>query len=248
MLGKAIYCERMKCKGTLIWPAFLLIPVIPILLGGGNYLSNLELLKSEWYSLWTQVSLFYATFFFAPLIGAYCAFLWRYENFNNCRNVLFSAPVAYSTIYLSKFILVCILSVLTQVWFAILFLIAGKAMGLPKLPSTDIFFWILRGLAGAFVIAALQFYIAMEVRNFASPIALGLAGGVIGLLAANSGLGLFCPYSQMLLGMNSNKSEDVLGENTLLFIIVCVVYLAGITLAGIWRIKRGNKRMVSHTP
>ena len=32
MIVKAIICERMKCKGTLIWPAFLLIPVIPILL------------------------------------------------------------------------------------------------------------------------------------------------------------------------------------------------------------------------
>ena len=48
MLVKAIYCERMKCKGTLIWPAFLIIPVIPVLLGGGNYLSNLGLLTSEW--------------------------------------------------------------------------------------------------------------------------------------------------------------------------------------------------------
>lgn len=45
MLVKAIYCERMKCKGTLIWPAFLIIPVIPVLLGGGNYLSNLGLLN-----------------------------------------------------------------------------------------------------------------------------------------------------------------------------------------------------------
>ena len=81
MIVKAIICERMKCRGTLIWPAFLLIPVIPILLGAGNYLSNLDLLKSGWYSYWTQVTLFYATFFFAPLIGAYCAFLWRYENY-----------------------------------------------------------------------------------------------------------------------------------------------------------------------
>ncbi|WP_412392686.1 ABC transporter permease [Enterocloster bolteae] len=101
MLVKAIYCERMKCKGTLIWPAFLIIPVIPVLLGGGNYLSNLGLLTSEWYSLWTQVTLFYATFFFPPLIGTYCAFLWRYENFNSCRNTLFSAPVSYQTIYVS---------------------------------------------------------------------------------------------------------------------------------------------------
>lgn len=241
MLGKAIYCERMKCKGTLIWPAFLLIPVIPILLGSGNYLSNIEILKSEWYSLWTQVTLFYATFFFAPLIGAYCAFLWRYENFNNCRNVLFSTPVPYSTIYLSKFLLVCILSALTQVWFTALFLAAGMVIGLPGLPPATIFSWIIRGLAGAFVIAALQFFIAAEVKNFATPIALGLAGGVIGLLAANTSAGLFCPYSQMLLGMNSNKSEDILGQNIPLFFAICGVYLVGITLIGIWRMMRGNK-------
>ena len=28
MLLKSIYCEGLKCKGTLIWPAFLIIPVI----------------------------------------------------------------------------------------------------------------------------------------------------------------------------------------------------------------------------
>lgn len=242
MLRKAIYCERQKCKGTLIWPAFLLIPVIPLLLGSGNYLSNLDLLKSEWYSLWTQVTLFYASFFFAPLIGAYCAYLWRNENFNSCRYTLFSAPVSYSTIYLSKFILVCILSALTQVWFTCLFLAAGKMIGLSGLPSSDIFFWIIRGMAGAFVIAALQFCIATEVHNFATPIALGLVGGVIGLLAANSKFGIFCPYSQMLLGMNSNKSEDVLGQNTILFFAVCGIYLIGITLIGIRRMRRGNRK------
>ena len=174
MIVKAIICERMKCKGTLIWPAFLLIPVIPILLGAGNYLSNLEILKSGWYSYWTQVTLFYATFFFAPLIGAYCAFLWRYENFNSCRNTLFARPIPYHTIYLSKFILVCAISAMTQIWFALLFIASGKLIGLPGLPPADLCFWMIRGLAGAFVIAALQFLAATEIRNFATPIALSL--------------------------------------------------------------------------
>ena len=196
MIVKAIICERMKCRGTLIWPAFLLIPVIPILLGAGNYLSNLDLLKSGWYSYWTQVTLFYATFFFAPLIGAYCAFLWRYENFNSCRNTLFACPVSYHTIYLSKFILVCAISGLTQIWFALLFFASGKVVG--------------------------------------------LAGGVTGLIAANTKAGLLWPYSQMLLGMNSNKSEDVLGQNTVLFFVICAVYLLGVSLTGIGRIK--NKK------
>lgn len=238
MLVKAIYCERMKCKGTLIWPAFLIIPVIPVLLGGGNYLSNLGLLTSEWYSLWTQVTLFYATFFFPPLIGTYCAFLWRYENFNSCRNTLFSAPVSYQTIYVSKFIQVCLMTLLTQLWFAVLFVAAGKAVGLMGLPSVHIVTWIIRGMAGALVIAALQFFLAAQVQSFATPVAMGAAGGVAGLLAANSRAGLFFPYSQMLLGMNSNKSEDVLGQNVLLFFAVCGLYLVCITAAGIRKLKR----------
>ncbi|MFR3031347.1 MAG: hypothetical protein ACLTNO_08655 [Blautia sp.] len=68
MLIKAINCERLKCKGTLVWPAFLLVPIIPAIMGAGNYLNNLELLRAGWYSLWTQISLFYSNFFFAPLI------------------------------------------------------------------------------------------------------------------------------------------------------------------------------------
>lgn len=238
MLIKAIYCERMKCKGTLIWPAFLLIPVIPVLLGCGNYLNNLNLLQSEWYSLWTQVTLFYATFFFAPLIGAYCAFLWRYEKFNNCRSALFSLPVSYRTIYLSKFLLVCIISGMTQLWFTALFFAAGKAVGLPGLPPSEIRVWIFRGLAGALVIAALQFALAARLQSFAAPIAAGLIGGVTGLLAANTKAGIFWPYSQMLLGMNSNRSEDVLLGNTLLFFIVCTVYLIALSAAGITIMKR----------
>lgn len=237
MLLKAILCERMKCKGTLVWPAFLLIPVIPILLGAGNYLSNLELLKSGWYSYWTQATLFYSTFFFAPLIGTYCAFLWRFENFHGCRNLLFSRPVPYHTVYLSKFLLVCMLSVLTQLWFTLLFLASGKIIGLLGLPPADILSWIFRGLAGAFVIASLQFLIAANVHNFATPIALGLVGGVTGLLAANTRAGIFWPYSQMLLGMNANKSEDVIGQGIALFLLACSCYTAGIAYIGILRLK-----------
>lgn len=238
LLEKAVRCERMKCRGTLIFPAFLLIPVIPILLGAGNYLSNLNLLKSEWYSYWTQATLFYATFFFAPLIGAYCAFLWRYENFNNCRTALFCQPVPCRTIYLAKLILVCILSVLTQLYFALLFFLSGKLLHLPGLPPAQILLWILRGSLGAFVIASVQFLIASEIRNFAAPIALGLIGGVTGLLAANSPLGIAWPYSLMLLGMNSNRSEDLLGANVGLFCLVCVVCLVGLNWAGVRRIRR----------
>ncbi|MFQ9702294.1 MAG: hypothetical protein ACLR0U_08175 [Enterocloster clostridioformis] len=79
--------------------------------------------------------------------------------------------------------------------------------------------------------------VATEIRSFATPIAAGLAGGVTGLIAANTKAGLLWPYSQMLLGMNSNKSEDVLGQNTVLFFVICAVYLLGVFFDGNWKNK-----------
>ena len=80
MLENCILCEKMKLRRSPMWIAFVLFPIVPAALGTGNYLNNLTLLKSEWFSLWTQETLFYSNFFFAPLIAVYCGYLWRIEN------------------------------------------------------------------------------------------------------------------------------------------------------------------------
>ncbi len=51
-------------------------------MGAGNYLGNVEILKSQWYSQWIRHSLFYANFFYGPLIALYCAYVWRVEHLN----------------------------------------------------------------------------------------------------------------------------------------------------------------------
>ena len=66
MLATCIRMEQKKLRHSHLWLVFAVIPVIPAVMGAGNYMQNLELLKSGWYSLWTQVSLFYANFFYAP--------------------------------------------------------------------------------------------------------------------------------------------------------------------------------------
>lgn len=93
MLTRCILAERKKLRHSLILPACILIPIIPAIMGTFNYLQNLGILKSEWYSLWTQHTLFYASFFFAPLIGLYCSYLWRLEHRNNNWNSIMTAPV-----------------------------------------------------------------------------------------------------------------------------------------------------------
>lgn len=63
MLLRCIRAENKKLKHSIIFFACILIPVIPAIMGGFNYVQNTGILTQKWYSLWTQVTLFYANFF-----------------------------------------------------------------------------------------------------------------------------------------------------------------------------------------
>ena len=138
MLTACIKSENLKIRHSFIWLAFLLIPVVPAVMGAQNYLNNLGLLKSEWYSLWTQVTLFYSDFFFAPLIAIYCSYLWRMENQNKNRNLLLTAPVKVSSIFFGKLIVVARITLLTQLWLFLLYFLSGHLAGLPGFPPAQL--------------------------------------------------------------------------------------------------------------
>lgn len=225
--------ENMKLKRSFIWIAFFVIPVIPAFMGTGNYLQNIEILKSEWFSLWTQHTLFYSNFFYAPLIGVYCAYMWRVENFNHNRNSLMTAPVPVGCIFLAKLLNVFLVTLLTQMWVWILYILCGKIAGLPGMPDAVIFYWLLRGVWGGMGVAALMLLAAMIIRSFAVPVAFGLIGGITGLLAANGNFGMYYPFSLMMMGMNSNKYEDVMSGEGLQFAIFSTIYIILFCLCGI---------------
>ncbi len=241
MLLACVKTERKKLHHSNLWVAFLLIPLLPTVMGAANYMNNLGLLKSEWYSLWTQHSLFYANFFYAPLIALYCSYIWRVEHLNYNWNHLMTMPVSAADVFLSKLLLAMRCTVGLQLWMWVLFLIAGKAVGLPGLPDVQILGWLLRGSLGAFAITALQLVLSMMIRSFAVPIALALLGSVAGLLASNGGLGLFWPYSLMLMGMNANRTEDMV-SSSLGFGVSTLVFFLVFTGFGIYWLRRKDVR------
>lgn len=53
MLFRLLKAERMKLKRSPVWLAFLIMPIIPAILGTINYMANIDILQKEWYSLWT---------------------------------------------------------------------------------------------------------------------------------------------------------------------------------------------------
>lgn len=237
MLLTCVKTEKMKLRHSYIQLVFLVIPILPAFMGAGNYLQNLGILKSEWYSLWTQQSLFYSNFFYGPLIALYCSYIWRVEHLNYNWNTLMTMPVSEGAVFLSKLVLSFGCTIALQCWMGVLYVISGKLVGLPGMPPVQIFFWLMRGSLGGLVIAALQLFLSMVIRSFAVPIALALLGSIAGLLASNSGAGLFWPYSLMLMGMNANKTEDMVG-NILGFGISTAVFLALFTGAGILYLKK----------
>lgn len=239
MLLKCIKAENMKLKHSSIWAACIVVPVIPAIMGTFNYLNNLGLLKSEWYSLWTQITLFYSWMFFAPLLGLYCSYLWRLEHLNSNWNLLMTSPVPVRDLYLAKLAVIFRVIVSTQIWLAVLYLICGKLCGFPGMMPADVIFWLLRGTLAAVVTGALQLFLSMAIRSFAVPVGLALGGSILGFLVAGKGWGVCWPYSLLILAMNANQESDVLkGQYPVFAVGIVLFFLLFSALNILWLKKR----------
>lgn len=237
MLSLTIKAENRKLRGSVIWFACFLLPIIPAIMGTFNYLQNLEILSSGWYSLWTQLTLFYSSFFYAPMIALYCSYLWRLEHLNHNWNVLMTLPVSVPDIFLGKLFIIIKVTIITQLWMYLLFCFCGKAANLEGLPALTLFLWAVRGTFAGFAIGALQLLLSMVIRSFALPIGISLAGSILGLFLATNGKGLYWPYSLMLMGMNSNSNEDKLAGDTGPFLISVLLFFFLFCSIGIYLLK-----------
>lgn len=226
MLHLTIKAENHKLKGSVIWIACFLIPIIPAVMGTFNYYQNQAILTGEWFSLWSQLTLFYALFFYAPLVALYCSYLWRLEHLEHNWNVLMTLPVPVQDILFGKLYVIVKVTVITQLWLFLLFCFCGKLLGFHGLPPAAILLWTLRGTVAALAIGSLQLLLSMCIRSFALPIGLALLGSIIGFLLANfskHATYLF-PYALMLLGMNSNAYEDRLADQMISFLVSTLTF------------------------
>lgn len=226
MFKRCLIAENRKLHASPIWIMFFVLPVISASYGTFNYLQNLGILTEAWYSLWTQHTLFYALFFYPAMVGVYAAYLWRLEHQGHNWNLIMSTPVRPLALFFAKYIVVIKLVLLTQVLVFGLYVFCGKVFAhLPGWPPLETFLFMLRGLVGGQCVIALQLVLSMLIRSFAVPVFIGLAGGVVGMLAASKGIGLAFPYALMQVGMNSNKSEDMLAGSYGGFLLASALWL-----------------------
>lgn len=232
MLLKLIKAERMKLKRSPVWLAFLLMPVVPAVLGTLNYLNNLGILKGEWYSLWTQHTLFTCYFFLPVMVGVYCSYLMRQEQNQHNWNRVLSLPVPRGMVFVAKMVCASLMILLSEIWIAVLFAFSGTIVGLTSPPVGEIAIWCLFGTLGGMVMASLQLAVSLFVRSFAVPVGISLAGGISGLIFLAKGLGHIWPYSLMAYGMNSNSPQQLMESGYAPFVAACAVFIAVFVAAG----------------
>ncbi len=233
MILQLYKAERMKLRRSPIWLVFIIVPAVPAFLGTMNYLNNIEILRSEWFSLWTQHTLFTSYFFLPILLGLYCSYLMRLEKNNRNLTKLLTLPISRKELFVAKLLSAGKIILFTEVWIGVLFLISGKIAGLTaKPPVGSLVIWCLFGTLGGIAMAALQLIVSLLCDSFALPVGISFAGGISGLMVISKG-GWMYPYSLMAYGMVSNNNKQQLtAEGYPQFVLICLFYLAVFTAAG----------------
>lgn len=231
MLFKMLKAERMKLKRSPIWIMFILVPIIPAVLGTLNYMNNIEILKSEWFSLWTQHTLFTDYFFLPIMLGVYCSYIMHEEKNNHNWNRVLTMPVKRTTVFLSKLITAGSMVLLSLIWICAIFIISGKIVGMTTpVPWSNIALWCAFGALGGMVMVSVQLLLSLFIHNFALPIGISLLGGISGLMFLAKDLGHIYPYSLMAYGMNSNAPQELAKSGYGQFVVICIVYIALFTV------------------
>ena len=136
----------------------------------------------------------------------------------------------------AKIIWAAAISILSQAWIGVLFILSGKIVGLtgpipPELPG-----WLLCGAIGGVSVCAVQLFCSLVIRAFAPPVAFGLAGGILGLLFTAQGIGYAFPYSLLCIGMRANNPLMELDYAP--FLISAAIYTALFTSLAVRHLRR----------
>ncbi|WP_240419373.1 ABC transporter permease [Paenibacillus periandrae] len=241
-MKRSISAEWLKLRHSRIGIVLAVLPVISLLIGCANYYFNRGVLHNGWYSLWTQVILFYGEFFLPILIAICCAYVCRLEHLNRNWNMMMTTPVSVASVFFAKLIVVSILILVAQSLFMGLYWLAGTLFSLGTFPVETIG-WMLRGWYASLSITALQLGLSVRIRSFATPIGISLFAVFIGLGMYTAKLGIFFPFSLLTIGMSVLNQDKLTDVQNVLFWVVNMVLILIFALLSIRRLK--NQDMVS---
>lgn len=242
-MRRSISAELLKLRHSRIGLVLAVLPVISLLIGCANYYVNQGVLQNGWYSLWTQVSLFYGEFFLPILIAICCSYICRLEHQNRNWNMVLSSPVTVASVYFAKLIVVSILILLAQALFMGLYWLAGTLFSLPGPFPLETIGWTLRGWYASISICALQLGLSLRIRSFATPIGISLCAVFIGLGMYVVRAGVFFPFSLLTIGMSVLSQDKLTNAQNILFWLMNMAFIIIFATMSIRRLK--NKDIVT---
>ena len=135
-----------------------------------------------------------------------------------------------------KLIWAAVISLLSQAWIGVLFVLSGKIVGLTGPIPPELAGWLLCGALGGMSVCAVQLYVSLRIRAFAPSVAFGLVGGIAGLIVTAQGFGYAFPYSLLCIGMRANNPEMEL--ELLPFLLSAAIYTAVFTGLSVRHLRR----------
>ncbi|KXO15847.1 ABC transporter permease [Peptoniphilus sp. GNH] len=180
--------EFKKIKFTNILLVSLIIPLLANAFGLINYMGNRETLTHEWQSLWTQVSLFYFSFFYVPLIAIVTASLWSPEHKAGLKFIRLS-PKKNMAFVLAKLILAFIIVSFCQIYFLALFYAGGKFIGhFSSIDFSIYFYYIALSILLSLPIIGIFGALAIRIKSFGVIILLSTILTILGFASAYKSL------------------------------------------------------------
>lgn len=236
-MKRSISAEWLKLRHSRVGLVLAVLPIISLLIGCANYYFNQGALQNGWYSLWTQVSLFYGEFFLPILIAICCSYVCRLEHLNRNWNMVLTSPVSITSVFVAKLIVVSILILFAQTLFMALYWIAGTLFSIPGPFPIETIGWTMRGWYAALSISALQLGLSLQIRSFATPIGISLFAVFIGLGMYIVKQGLFFPFSLLTIGMSVLSQDKLTDTQNMLFWIMNMVFIIVFSSMSIRRLK-----------
>ncbi|GAA5226971.1 ABC transporter permease [Paeniglutamicibacter antarcticus] len=215
-----IQAELLKLHHSRILLVAIAVPLVAVLTGTFNYQLNAGSgIGSGWESLWSQVVVFYSLFFMSMGIAVLAAAVWRMEHQGSNWNALMTTTVPPFRIVTAKTTVLILLIIVMQfvlvagTWIAGV-TIAGLQGAMPALVVPVAALAVVAGGA----VAAWQSLLSMLIRSFATPLALGLVGIIVGVVVPMAGytkLAYVLPYSLVgrTLATGSVAVSDAAGLN-----------------------------------
>ncbi|WP_338749308.1 ABC transporter permease [Bacillus sp. FJAT-52991] len=213
-MKNVLYVERLKLKRSNLWLIHLIGPLLGVFLAYTNFFKNYDLFMqpgdNAWIEAWTQVALFMGPFVLPILIGIYAALVCRTEHVGGGWKQLLALPIKHSEIFLSKFLTVVRMVIITMSILIIFFIGFGYIKGVEGTPPIfSILGFMIRGILACLPLILLQLIISLRAKTFGVPLAVSIVFTLPAIIIASTPIGQIYPWTQPMLAMSPEDESPI---------------------------------------